>query len=189
MNSLELIETNLREGQIRLIFFLQDSPFELRSIVDFLNRQMERTEVLIVEARQYEQKDLRVVVPVLFSYTDQARRVKKAVRVVKEQEASFNPVAKDIWNKSFISVMSGGVVYLNAPWLRGNERIERLRDEFLKLVQSEMGVELPEDAIARWPEMKIVHWDPKVDDFIAIIESLVERYGRSDQREANGGNQ
>ena len=30
---------NLREGQLRIIFFLENSPDELRSIVDFLNRQ------------------------------------------------------------------------------------------------------------------------------------------------------
>ncbi|RME60897.1 hypothetical protein D6779_01245, partial [Candidatus Parcubacteria bacterium] len=47
------IEDNLREGQVRLVFFLEESPMELRSVVDFLNKQMERTEVLIVEARQY----------------------------------------------------------------------------------------------------------------------------------------
>ena len=31
---LELVENNLHEGQIRLVFFLEESPYELRSIVE-----------------------------------------------------------------------------------------------------------------------------------------------------------
>ena len=41
---------NLQQGKIRMIFFLEESPQELRSIVDFLSKKME---VLLVEARQY----------------------------------------------------------------------------------------------------------------------------------------
>ncbi|GAB4248458.1 MAG: hypothetical protein Kow00109_24550 [Acidobacteriota bacterium] len=73
----ERAEVNLREGQIRLVFFLEEAPFELKSIVDFLNRQMQRTEVLLVEARQYELDGTRIVVPSLFGYTEEARRVKR----------------------------------------------------------------------------------------------------------------
>jgi hypothetical protein len=50
-------------------------------LVDFLNRQMERTEVVIVEARQYEDSHGRVVVPSLFGFTEEARLVKKVVTV------------------------------------------------------------------------------------------------------------
>jgi len=75
------VESNLREGQIRLIFFLEQAPQELKSIVDFLNRQMERAEVLIVEARQFEINGMRVIAPALFGYTEQARMVKRSVTV------------------------------------------------------------------------------------------------------------
>jgi hypothetical protein len=75
------IVDNLREGQMRLIFFLEESPYELRSIVDFLNRQTERTEILIVEARQFESDGIRIVVPSVFGYTEQARRIKRTVTV------------------------------------------------------------------------------------------------------------
>jgi len=74
-------QANLQEGQVRIVFFLEDSPFELRSIVDFLNKQMELAEVLIVEARQYCRNDLKIIVPSLFGYTDQARLIKKSVTV------------------------------------------------------------------------------------------------------------
>lgn len=77
----EVIQQNLREGQLRIVFFLEESPMELRSVVDFLNRQMERSEVLLVEARQYENAGTTIVVPTLFGYTEEARMVKRLVTV------------------------------------------------------------------------------------------------------------
>lgn len=74
-------EENLRQGQVRIVFFLEESPIELRTVVDFLNGQMERSEVLLVEARQYTTGDRRVVVPSLFGYTEQARLIKRSVSV------------------------------------------------------------------------------------------------------------
>lgn len=75
------IEDNLREGQIRLIFFLEQAPFELKSIVEFLNRQMERAEVLIIESQQFEDNNIKITVPMLFGYTEQARQIKKMVSI------------------------------------------------------------------------------------------------------------
>ena len=77
----ENVENSLKQGQIRLIFFLEEAPNELKSIVEFLNNQMERSEVLIVEAKQYATDGLKVVVPSLFGYSEQARRIKKTVTV------------------------------------------------------------------------------------------------------------
>ena len=68
---------NLRVGRVRLVFFLEKAPAELKSIVDFLNRQMERAEVLLVEAQQYEIDGRRLVIPSLFGYTEEARRAKR----------------------------------------------------------------------------------------------------------------
>jgi hypothetical protein len=75
------LQQNLREGQLRIVFFLEESPMELRSVVDFLNKQMERSEVLLVEARQYISKGMRVVVPTLFGYTEEARQVKRTITI------------------------------------------------------------------------------------------------------------
>ena len=77
----EKVQQNLREGQVRIVFFLEESPMELRSVVDFLNKQMERSEVLLVEARQYSQNGSKIVVPTLFGYTEEARQVKRTVTV------------------------------------------------------------------------------------------------------------
>jgi hypothetical protein len=74
----ELLETNLKDSHFRLVFFLEQSSYELRSIVEFLNRQMDRTEVLLVEAKMYEHEGDRFVVPRLFGYTEAARLKKVA---------------------------------------------------------------------------------------------------------------
>jgi len=74
-------EANLREGQSRLIFFLEESGWELRSIVKFMNDQMERTDVMIVEARKYSNGETTIVVPTLFGFTEEARRIKRVVTV------------------------------------------------------------------------------------------------------------
>jgi hypothetical protein len=89
----ERVEENLREGQVRIVFFLEESPPELRSVVDFLNRQMERTEVLLVEARQYSRNETRIVVPTLIGYTEQARLVKRSVTVT-------TAASRRKWNRS-----------------------------------------------------------------------------------------
>lgn len=60
---------------------------------------MVRTEVLILEAKQYEQNGLRIIVPRLFGYTEQARRIKKNVIIKnkvrqKWDEAKFLMIPK-----------------------------------------------------------------------------------------------
>jgi hypothetical protein len=75
------IQENLREGQIRIVFFLEEASMELKSVVEFLNKQMERTEVLLVEARQFSLNGVVVVSPTLFGFTEEARQVKRRVNV------------------------------------------------------------------------------------------------------------
>lgn len=84
------VQDNLREGQIRLVFFMEEAPAELKSVVDFLNKQMERTEVLLVEARQYKNEKIKIVTPILFGYTEEARQVKKTVSVTTGQRKKWD---------------------------------------------------------------------------------------------------
>lgn len=86
----ERMEDNLRQGQLRLVFFLEEAPMELKSVVDFLNKQMERSEVLLVEARQYRHADLKMIVPTLFGYTEEARLVKRTVSVTKKETKKWD---------------------------------------------------------------------------------------------------
>jgi len=89
------VEENLREGQIRIVFFLEEAPNELKCLVEFLNDQMVSTQVLLVEARQYKRGGVRVVVPTLFGFTEQARRVKQPPRGARSWDwDSFNADAR-----------------------------------------------------------------------------------------------
>lgn len=80
----EAVEANLLKRQIRVIFFLEDSSFELQSIVEFLNEQTKESEILLVEARQYRlgEQD-RIVVPTLFGFTERARMAKRSAAAGK----------------------------------------------------------------------------------------------------------
>jgi len=86
----EQVENNLREGQVRLVFFLEEAPMELKSVVDFLNKQMERSEVLLVEARQYKHNDMKIVVPTLFGYTEEARKVKRTITITNGKRKNWD---------------------------------------------------------------------------------------------------
>lgn len=76
----DAVVANLRKATMRLVFFLEESPFELRSLVEFLNGQLQETEVLLVEARLYDSPAGRIVVPWLYGYTEQARVAKRESR-------------------------------------------------------------------------------------------------------------
>jgi len=60
---------NLLIGKIRLLFVSDDIPTELRRIVEFLNSQMNRAEVLAVEIKQYTGQDQRSLVPRVIGQT------------------------------------------------------------------------------------------------------------------------
>ena len=47
------VGTNLKEGRIRLVFVADEIPASLQRLVEFLNEQMPRVEVLALEIRQH----------------------------------------------------------------------------------------------------------------------------------------
>jgi hypothetical protein len=73
------VATNLHAGRLRLVFVADVIPHELRRIVEFLNEQMTRTDVLAVEVRQYAAPDseLVTIVPRLIGQTEAARDTKR----------------------------------------------------------------------------------------------------------------
>lgn len=83
-------EYNLKQGQIRLVFFMEEAPVELKSIVEFLNNQMERSEVLLVEAKQFTHHDIKIVNPMLYGYTEQARQIKTKVSASRGQQKQWD---------------------------------------------------------------------------------------------------
>ena len=76
----EEVATNLHAGRLRLVFVADDIPAELRRIVEFLNEQVTRTDVLAVEVRQYvaSGSDMVTLVPRLIGQTEAARDTKRA---------------------------------------------------------------------------------------------------------------
>ena len=84
----EAAVANLRKATMRLIFFLEESPNELRSLVEFLNNQLKETEVLLVEARLYDSPSGRIVVPWLFGYSEEARVAKRESRAQATRQTS-----------------------------------------------------------------------------------------------------
>lgn len=72
----EVLE-NLKRGKVRMVFFMDQAPRELKSTVMFLNQALTEAEVLIVEARHFRHNDRKFVVPSLFGYTEQVRADKE----------------------------------------------------------------------------------------------------------------
>jgi hypothetical protein len=70
---------NLREGKVRLVFVADEIPGSLQRLVEFLNEQMPRVEVLAVEIRRYQAADGAggVLVPRLIGQTARARDTKQ----------------------------------------------------------------------------------------------------------------
>lgn len=74
----ERVQTNLAADRIRLVFVADEIAPELRSIVEFLNRQMSETEVLAIEVKQYvdTEGERQTIVPRVVGQTEAARAAK-----------------------------------------------------------------------------------------------------------------
>lgn len=72
------VDTNLREGTLRLLFVADEISKELKAIIEFLNEQMLRTTVLGVELPQFadETGSHRMFVPVVIGRSERAESVK-----------------------------------------------------------------------------------------------------------------
>jgi hypothetical protein len=72
----ERLGANLQDRRIRLIFVADRIPPALRTLVEFINEQMERVEVLAVEIVQYSDGRQRMLMPRLIGQTAKARERK-----------------------------------------------------------------------------------------------------------------
>jgi hypothetical protein len=75
----QAVGTNLREGHVRLVFVADEIPASLQRLVEFLNEQMPRIEVLALEIRQYRAagRTTRALVPRLIGQTSRAQAAKE----------------------------------------------------------------------------------------------------------------
>jgi hypothetical protein len=87
----QAVGTNLREGRIRLVFVADEIPASLRRLVEFLNEQMPRVEVLALEIRQYRagQGRAAAVVPRLVGQTARAQAGKVPAAPVARRPARW----------------------------------------------------------------------------------------------------
>jgi hypothetical protein len=93
------VKTNLQAKKLRLLFVADVIPVELRRIVEFLNEQMDPTEVLAIELRQFTSKELRTIVPTVYGQT-QATAAKRAGPVQRWDEASvFEKLSRTVGEK------------------------------------------------------------------------------------------
>jgi hypothetical protein len=72
-------DRNLKEHNIRLLFVADVIPPELQRIVEFLNEQMDKTEVLAIEIKQFvSEAGLRSLVPRVIGQTSEAQQKKSS---------------------------------------------------------------------------------------------------------------
>ena len=84
----EQVKTNLNAGKIRMVFVADYIPLELRTIVEFLNVQMDPAEVFVVELKQYVGEGLKTLVPRLVGQTAEAQ-IRKVATNKKLDEKTF----------------------------------------------------------------------------------------------------
>jgi len=73
---------NLATNDIRIVLFLEQAPAELKSLVEFLNKELATIELLLVEGRMYETEGVRVIAPTLWGYTEEIRQRKEAIAAI-----------------------------------------------------------------------------------------------------------
>lgn len=105
-----IVEQNLRNGRIRLLFVTENVPRELRRLVEFLNEKLTDVEVLAVELKQYiGQGNHRVIVPRIIGATESARVTKSpGSREIIDREAFLNNCASDVVRSFFIHILDYG---------------------------------------------------------------------------------
>lgn len=85
----QLADKNLHDRNIRLVFVSDEIPTELQRIVEFLNEQMDRTEVLAIEIKQFIGKGQTGLVPRVIGQTTEAQEKKKPGRRKPPSEDEF----------------------------------------------------------------------------------------------------
>ena len=117
----EDVKSNLQTGKIRLLFVADVIPSELRRVIEFLNQQMIRAEVLGIEIKRYSGNDLQTYVPRVFGQSEQIKASKTRSKrkwdepsFLAELTKKFGSSAKDValnildWSKNNASFIDWG---------------------------------------------------------------------------------
>lgn len=90
------VRTNLLAGKIRLIFVADEIPYELKRIIEFLNKQMNPAEVLGIEIKQFVGEGMKTLVPSVIGQTAEAVQAKTSSRITYQWDGErfFAALAK-----------------------------------------------------------------------------------------------
>ena len=108
----ERAASNLASRSIRLVFVADVIPPELQRIIEFLNENLVRAEVLAVEVRQYVGQGRQMLVPRVVGRTSAAEDLKKAsgtsTKVVRTwEESEFLAAAAEAGHDALALVRAG----------------------------------------------------------------------------------
>ena len=187
--------SNLAARRIRLVFVADVIPRELQRIVEFLNENLVRAEVLAVEVKQFVGEGRQTLVPRVIGRTAAAEDVKQASRGAK-------PVARTWTKDEFVEAASAiggagahslvqaalawaarhgvdpiygkgkfGPLYLTSPGTVGDQvRIVNINTQGLTMVQF--------DVLSKWPPFDTVEERIELNDRLNRIAgvNIAERY-------------
>lgn len=97
------VSENLHTGYLRLLFVADEIPESLKTVIEFLNNQMEKTEVLGVEVKQYfilGKQNPKLLVSTILGKTAEATRAKTTTGDEWEQEDYLKLVSERSGNAS-----------------------------------------------------------------------------------------
>lgn len=126
----QAVGANLREGRIRLVFVADEIPASLQRLVEFLNEQMPRVEVLALEIRQYRADggSSGALVPRLVGQTSRAQAAKQTFTPSRSAPIARRQVpwtADEVLD--FVTQMGddeGGVARVVTDWAKAHPHIE-----------------------------------------------------------------
>jgi len=100
-------ERNLRSGEFRIIFAVDRAPHRLRSTVEFLNREFEHIEALVVEVRRHVVGDTTVIASGVLGYSETLRASKREASTRRDRRSydddSFIELIDSLGNRDLSS--------------------------------------------------------------------------------------
>lgn len=96
------VKNNLENGRLRLIFVADEIPFELKTLVEFLNENFTDIEVLAIEIKQFVGEGNKILAPRVVGQTSksQLRKDKVITRKQWNAEMFFNEFGKRLGEKA-----------------------------------------------------------------------------------------
>jgi hypothetical protein len=125
----ENADRNIKDGKIRLLFVADEIPQELQRIVEFLNSQMDRTEVLAIEVKQFVGQRAKGLVPRVIGQTAEAQQRKSpGARSTTTEEEFFERLGRR-------SPKDAEVARQILDWARDKSRVEWKSSSFVPVFE------------------------------------------------------